>query len=56
MLFSLYFLNMDISVRTQYSELEFSVYAPNIQVKEIMSQNFDLGSSFYFMTKKDNFW
>ena len=42
---------MDISVTINDSELKFSVCNPYIRGKGIVSQNFDLGLSSYFMSK-----
>ena len=41
---------MNIPVSRQDFELEYSLCAPNIHVEGSVSQNFDLGPSFYFMT------
>ena len=47
--FHFYFLNMDISVTINDSELKFSVCNPYIRGEGRVSQNFDLGLSSYFM-------
>ena len=46
---------MDISVTIRSFELRFSVCNPNIPLKRSLSQNFDLGPTFYFMSKTGNF-
>ena len=46
---------MDISVTINITELKFSVWILKVRLKGKMSQIFDLGPSFYFMTKKGNF-
>ena len=48
---SFYFFNMNFSVTIQYFDLKFSVYDPNIHFEGSVSQNLDLGPSFYFMPK-----
>ena len=42
---------MDISVTIKDFELKFSMWYPNIPLEGSMSQNFNLGPSFYFMSK-----
>ena len=49
--FYLYFFNKDISMAFQVFYLKFSVCDPNIPLEVSMSPNFDLGLSFYFMSK-----
>ena len=49
--FQFYFLNKDISVTVYVIDLIFSVCIPNIQPEGRVSQIFDLGPSFYFMSK-----
>ena len=49
--FQFYFLNKDISVTMYVIDLIFSLRIPNIHPKGIVSQIFDLGPSFYFMSK-----
>ena len=46
---------MDISVNIYIIDLEFSMCILEVLVEGSMSQIFDLGPSFYFMTKKGNF-
>ena len=46
-----YFLNMDISLNICFSEMKFCTLANKIPREGSVSQNFDLGLSFYFMTK-----
>ena len=46
-----YFLNMDISLNICFSEMKFCTLAHNILLEGSVSQNFDFGLSFYFMTK-----
>ena len=50
-----YFLNIDISVNIKNFELKLSVCDPNITLEGSVSQNFDIGPSFYFMSKIGNF-
>ena len=44
-------MNMDISVTIKDFELKFSKCKSNIPFEGSVSQNFDLGPSFYFMPK-----
>ena len=46
-----YFLNMDISLNICFSEMRFCTLANKILLGGSVSQNFDLGLSFYFRTK-----
>ena len=50
-IFNFYFLNKDISITIQVIDLKFSVCDPHITLEGSVSQNFDLGLSFYFMSK-----
>ena len=49
-----YFLNIDISVTIQVFGLTFMVCVLKVTLEGSMSQYFDLGLSFYFMSK--NCW
>ena len=51
-LFSLLFLNSDISITIYAIEINFSVCITNVLLEGSMSQIFYLGSSSYFMSKK----
>ena len=51
-IFSHFFFNTDISVHKQDCELNFSMYDPYILLEERISRNFDLGPSFYVMSKR----
>ena len=42
---------MDIFVTIHHFELKFVAFNPNIYLEELVSQNFDLGNSFHFMSK-----
>ena len=42
---------MDISVNIHHFKVKFSVCNHNIPLEGSVSQNFDLGLSFYFMSK-----
>ena len=42
---------MDISVSINITELKFSVWILKVLLEGSVSQIFDLGSSFHFMTK-----
>ena len=50
-LFHKYFLNMDISVTNDSILIRFSPCVDNICKERNVSQNLDIGPSFYFMTK-----
>ena len=54
--FSFVLLNMDIPVIIQVVDLELSVYVLKVFPEGNVSQNFDLGLSFHFMSKTGNFW
>ena len=49
--FHFYFLNMDISLNIYTLVIKFHTYILNIPFKGTVSQIFDLGPGFYFMTK-----
>ena len=49
--FHFYFLNMNISVNIHPFDPKLSVCNPNILLEGSMSQNFDLGPTFDFMSK-----
>ena len=46
---------MDISVTINIAELKFSVWILKVLLEGSLSQIFDLGPSFHFMTKTGNF-
>ena len=48
-IFHEYFFNMDISLPVSHKPFKFSTCIYEIQIKEILSQIFDLGPSFDFM-------
>ena len=50
--FNKYFFNMDISVTNNSILIKFCPCVDNIYMEGTVSQNFDIGPSFYFMTKK----
>ena len=50
-IFHFYFLNMDISLTIRPFELRFCVCNSNNPLEGSVSQNFDLGPTFYFMSK-----
>ena len=54
-IFSLLFLNMDISVTIYIINLRFSVCILKVVLEGRVSQISYLGPSFYFMAKKGNF-
>ena len=43
------FFNIDISINIHFPEATFSKVDYNVALEERMSQNIDLGLSFYFM-------
>ena len=47
--FHVHFLNMDISVNFSHRLFKFETCILEIQMERSVSQNFDLGPSFYFM-------
>ena len=52
MIFNFYYLNMNISLDIIRAYTKFSTFIENILMQEKVSQNFHLGLSFNFMTKK----
>ena len=50
--FDFYFLNMDISLNISFSEMKFCTLGHKISLEGSISQNFDKGLSFYFISKK----
>ena len=54
-IFLKHFLNMDISLPIPLKPFKFSAFIHMIWMQGSLSQNFDLGSSFYFMhSRKKN--
>ena len=49
--FHKYYLNMDIAVTNNSILIKFCPCVDNIYMEGMVSQNFDIGPSFYFMTK-----
>ena len=46
------FLNVHFSITMAYKDFKFSLLSPNTHSEGTVSQIFDLGLSFYFMSKK----
>ena len=51
-LFFLYFLNKDISFNIPWKLMKFKIHGLEGHSEGTMSQNFDLGLSFYFMQSR----
>ena len=51
-LFSLHFLNKDISFNIPYKFLKFDIHVHKGHLEGSVSQIFDLGPSFYFMQSR----
>ena len=47
-----HFLNMDIPVNIAHMHLKFRIYILEIQMEGTVSQNVDLGLSFYFIKSR----